>query len=221
MTDGKPRIFLDTANVEEIEEAVSTGIVDGIATNPNKMAQVGRKYKDVISDIRKFFNGPIAVEAISEKTDDIIEEAMRLSEISENIVVKIPSNKDGIKAVSALVPKGVLTNATLIFNPAQALAAGLAGSPFISPFIGRVNEMGADGLELFSKVRQMYDFYGIDSLVISASIKNVNDAIDSILYGADALAITYEVFNQMFYHPLTDIGIEKFKADFHKINGWN
>lgn len=218
MTDGKPRIFLDTANVKEIEEAVSTGIIDGIATNPNKMANVNRKYKDVIKDIRTFFDGPIAVEAVSTKSEDIITEALKLNEMAENIVVKIPSNKEGIKAVSKLVPQGVVTNATLIFNPAQALAAGLAGSPFISPFIGRVNAMGSDGLELFSKVRKMYDFYNIDTIVISASIKNVNDAIESILHGADSLAITYEVFNQMFYHPLTDIGIQKFKEDFDKVN---
>ena len=214
-----PRIFLDTANVDEIKDAVSTGIIDGIATNPNKMAQVGRKYADVIYDIRKFFDGPIAVEAISTQCDDIVEEAKRLTKIADNIVIKIPTNKEGIKAITRLVPEGICTNSTLIFNPAQALAAGLAGSPFISPFIGRVAACGQDGMDLFRKVRKMYDAYDIKSVVIAASIKNCYDAVEAVTAGADALALTYEIFSQFFEHPLTDVGIEKFTADFRKVNG--
>jgi len=212
------RIFLDTANVEEIREAISTGIVDGIATNPNKMFQAKRKYADVVKEIRTFFDGPIAVEAISRMADDIVEEARRLSAMSTNIVIKIPANKEGIKAISRLVPEGITTNATLIFNPAQALAAGLAGSPFISPFIGRVNSCGQDGLALFREVRAMYDAYGIKSVVIAASIKNCRDAINAVIAGADSLALTYPVFNELFEHPLTEIGIEKFTADYKTIN---
>jgi transaldolase len=211
------RIFLDTANVSQIKEAVSTGIIDGIATNPNKMAQVGRKYEDVISDIRAFFDGPIAVEAMSTKCDDIVEEARRLSKIANNIVVKIPSNKEGIKAITILVPEGIITNATLIFNPGQALVAGLAGSPFISPFIGRADVCGQEGLSLFRDVRKMYDAYDIESVVIAASIKNCRDAIDAVIAGADALALTYEVFCELFEHPLTNLGIEKFTADYKTI----
>lgn len=212
------RIFLDTANVDEIREAVKTGIIDGIATNPNKMAQVGRKYEDVIYDIRAFFDGPIAVEAISTQCDDIITEAKSLSKISKNIVIKIPCNKEGIKAISQLVPSGIITNATLIFNPAQALVAGLAGSPFISPFIGRAASCGQDGLSLFKDVRKMYDAYGIKSVVIAASIKNCRDAIDAVIAGADSLALTYEIFNELFEHPLTNLGIAGFNADYNKIN---
>ena len=213
------RIFLDTANINEIEEALSTGIVDGIATNPNKMLQVGRKYEDVIRDIRSIFDGPVAVEAISTKAEDIIEEAQVLSGMAKNMVIKIPGNKEGIKAISKLVPMGITTNCTLLFNPAQALAAGLAGSPFISPFIGRVNACGMDGMKLFSEVRKMYDFYNIKSVVIAASIKNVYDAVQAVCAGADSLALTYEVFNQLFSHPLTERGIEKFTADYNVING--
>lgn len=213
------RLFLDTANVREIEDALSTGIVDGIATNPNKMAQVGRKYEDVIKDIRSIFDGPVAVEAISTKAEDIVEEAQRLSAMSKNMVIKIPGNKEGIKAISKLVPLGVLTNCTLIANPGQALAAGLAGSPFISPFISRVDYMGHDGMQLFRDVRKMYDFYKIQSCVISASIKNCYDAIQSIIAGADAIAITYEVFNQLFEHPVTAQGIERFTADYNSVYG--
>ena len=213
------RIFLDTANVDEIREAVSTGIVDGIATNPNKMAQVGRKYADVVNDIRAFFDGPIAVEAISTQWEDIVVEAKKLSAMAPNIVIKIPANKEGIKAITRLVPEGIITNATLIFNPAQALAAGLAGSPFISPFIGRVNDCGMDGMALFGEVREMYDAYGIESVMISASIRNAREAVDSVIAGADALALTYPVFNQLFEHPFTTLGIEKFTADYKAING--
>ncbi|MHB1454412.1 MAG: transaldolase family protein [Saccharofermentanales bacterium] len=211
------RIFLDTANVDEIREAVKTGIIDGIATNPNKMAKVGRRYEDVIYDIRSFFDGPIAVEAMSTQCDAIVEEATRLSKISSGIVIKIPTNKEGIKAISQLVPAGIITNSTLIFNPAQALVAGLAGSPFISPFIGRMNSCGQDGLALFRDVRKMYDAYGIKSVVIAASIKNCRDAIDAVIAGADSLALTYEIFNELFDHPMTNLGIEKFALDYKQI----
>lgn len=212
-----PRIFLDTAKIDEIYEAVCTGIVAGVATNPNKIRQAGRKYADVVADIRSFFKGPVAVEAISTRAEDIIEEARRLSDMSENICVKIPGNKEGIKAISKLVPLGIKTNATLIFNPGQALAAGLAGSPFISPFIGRVQDMGGDGLQHFRDIRAIYDAFQIKSCVIAASIKNCHDAIEVIKAGADSLALTYAVFNQLFNHPLTETGIKKFTEDYEKI----
>ena len=211
------RIFLDTADVRQIEEALKTGIVAGIATNPNKMATVGRKYEDVIKDIRTIFDGPIAVEALSTKSEDIIEEAQRLVQIADNLVVKVPVNTEGIKAISTLVPMGINTNATLIFQPGQALAAGLAGSPFISPFISRATYIGQDGLDLFRKIRKIYDFYKIDSVVIAASIRNANDAIESILAGVDSLALTYEVFEQLMHHPLTEEGIERFISDYSTV----
>ncbi len=213
------RVFLDTAEVKEIYEAVKTGVVDGIATNPNKMAQVGRKYADVIADIRTFFPGPIAVEAISTQTEDIVEEAKRLSGMADSIVIKIPTNQQGIAAIRQLVPQGIVTNSTLIFNPAQALMAGLAGSPFISPFIGRVNACGQDGLQLFREVRTMYDRYDIHSVVIAASIKSCYDAVQAVVAGADSLALTYPIFCQMFEHPLMDLGIDRFTADFRAVNG--
>ena len=213
------RIFLDTANVDEIRETVSTGIVAGIATNPNKMAQVGRRYEEVIKEIRTFFDGPVACEAISTNAEDIVEEAKRLSDIANNVVIKIPANKEGIKAISKLVPQGVTTNATLIFSAGQALAAGLAGSPFISPFIGRQTTYGQNGLQLFKDIRGIYDAYDIKSVVIAASIKNVRDAIDAILCGADSLALTYEVFDQLFNHFMTENGIERFTKDYKSIYG--
>lgn len=213
------RIFLDTANVREIEEALSTGIVHGIATNPNKMATVGRRYEDVIRDIRSIFDGPVALEAISREADAIIEEAQRLSALADNLVIKIPANKEGIKAINKLVPMGIVTNATLIANPGQALAAGLAGSPFCSPFISRVDYYGHDGMQLFRDVRKMYDAFEIKTVVISASIKNCYDAIQSIIAGADSIAVTYEIFNQLFDHPMTREGIERFTSDYNKVYG--
>lgn len=213
------RIFLDTANVKEIEDALTTGIVHGIATNPNKMATVGRRYEDVIRDIRSIFDGPVALEAISRNADDIVEEAQRLSAIADNLVIKIPANKEGIKAIHRLVPMGIVTNATLIANPGQALAAGLAGSPFCSPFISRVDYYGHDGMQLFRDVRKMYDAFNIKTVVISASIKNCYDALQSIIAGADSIAVTYEVFNQLFDHPVTREGIERFTADYNSIYG--
>ena len=211
------RIFLDTADLSQIRDAVSTGIVAGIATNPNKMAKVGRRYEDVIAEIRTFFDGPVAVEAISTKSADIVEEALRLSKMAPNLAIKIPANKEGIRAISQLVPQGVTTNATLIFNPGQALAAGLAGSPFISPFIGRATTYGTDGLQIFRDIRKMYDAYGIKTCCIAASIKNVRDAIDAVIAGADSLALTYEVFEQLFDHFMTEKGIESFTADYKSI----
>ena len=212
------RIFLDTANVDEIREAVETGIVDAIATNPNKFAQVGRKYEDVIKEIRTFFDGPVALEALSLKAADIYDEALRLSDLAENIVIKIPANKEGIKAISKLVPRGVLTNATLIFNPAQGLAAGLAGSPFISPFVGRGREVGTDGMTLFADIREMYDNFGIESVMIAGSIRTCYDAVEVIRAGADAIALTYPVFNQLMYHPQTELGIKSFLDDYSSID---
>ena len=215
----KFRIFLDTVDTGEIRDAVSTGIVAGIATNPNKMALAGKNYEEVVSEITSFFEGPIAVEAISACADDIVIEAQKLSKLGPNMAIKIPANKEGIKAISRLVPMGINTNATLIFSPAQALAAGLAGSPFISPFIGRATNYGHNGIELFKDIRAIYDAYSIKSIVIAASIKNIRDAINAVIAGADSLALTYEVFEQLFQHPLTDIGIKDFTADYNKIYG--
>ena len=211
------RIFLDTADIGQIRDAVSTGIIAGIATNPNKMAKAGRRYEDVISDIASFFSGPVAVEAISTRAEDIVAEAQRLAKLGPNMAVKIPTNKEGIKAISQLVPMGITTNSTLIFSAGQALAAGLAGSPFISPFIGRATAIGYNGIELFREIRTIYNAFDIHSCVIAASIKNIRDAIEVIEAGADSLALTYEIFEQLFYHPLTEVGVASFNEDYKKI----
>jgi len=212
------RIFLDTADVAQIKDAVGTGLIDGIATNPQKVAQSGKSYRQVVEEIRKFFDGPIAVQAVGWTTDEICQCARRLHLIDPLLAIKITANKAGLAAVKILVPEGVRTNATLMFNPTQALLAGLAGSPFISPFIGRARMCGYDGIETIRKMRQLLDAFDLKKTVlIAASIKDVEQVIDSILAGAHAVAIPFNVFEAMCDHPLTGQGLDAFIDDYQKI----
>lgn len=204
------RIFIDSADVPEIRKAVKSGVVAGLAMNPSKVAQAKRPLSEIISEIRKFFDGPISVQGIAEKADDIIQEAQRLSKLSHDLVIKVPVNIEGIKAVKTLVPLGVKTNATLIFSPTQALLAGLANSPFISPFVGRTDDIGYDGIEIIRQIKSLFQQYDIPTKIIAASIKNVKQVVDSIIAGADMVAVPPGVFQSMFYHPLTAQGIEGF-----------
>ena len=204
------RIFIDSADVQEIRKAVKSGVVAGLAMNPGKVAQAKRPLSEIISEIREFFDGPMSVQGIAEKADDIIQEAQRLSKLSHDLVIKIPVNIEGIKAVKALVPLGVKTNATLIFSPTQALLAGLANSPFISPFVSRTEDIGYDGIEIIRQIKNLFQQYDIPTKIIAASIKNVKQVVDSIIAGADMVAVPPGVFESMFYHPLTAQGIEQF-----------
>lgn len=210
LKDIQLRLFIDTAEVEEIREAVKTGVVAGIAMNPGKIAQTGRKTEEIVSEIREFFAGPISVQGIDEKAEDIVKEAKRLAKLSHDIVIKVPVNEEGIKAIRELVPLGVKTNATLIFSPTQGLLAGLANSPFISPFVGRATDVGGDGIETISQIKTLFQQYDISTKIIAASIKNVKQVVDSIIAGADMVAVPWGVLKSMFYHPLTAEGIEKF-----------
>ena len=167
-----PRIFIDTANLDELKEAVSTGIVDGIATNPEKIASTGQGYREMVSAIREFYKGPIAVQSMGKTAREIATHALKLHNMDSNLAVKVTCNIEGIKAIGELVPKGVRTNCTLIFSPAQGLAAGLAKSTFVSPFVGRAEMADYNGIELISKIRRMYDSYGIDTCIVAASIKS-------------------------------------------------
>jgi len=214
---GHPRLFLDTADVEQIREAVKTGIVDGVATNPEKLKLAGIEPRDAVSEIRSFFDGPIALEAIGSTAEELEESALNLSELSSDIAVKIPANYEGLKAISKLVPQGVATNATLIFNPGQGLAAGLAGSPFISPFVGRARMAGQDGISTIADIRRCYDAFGIASCIIAASIKDVRQVIESIKAGAHAVAVTYPVFRAMMNHPATEAGMQGFLEDWKEL----
>ena len=205
------RIFLDTADVNQIKDAASTGLIDGVATNPNKVAESGMTYQQVVEAIRQFFDGPIAVQAIGQKTEEICDCAKRLHAIDPLLAIKITANKAGLAAVKILAAEGVRTNATLIFNPAQALFAALAGSPFISPFIGRAKMSGYNGIDAIRKMRQLMDAFELNRTnLIAASIKNVDQVIESIIAGAHSVAVTFPVFEAMCEHPLTSEGLEGF-----------
>ena len=212
-----PRLFIDSGDIEEIREAMESGIIYGMATNPNKLSMAGITRERIIEQIRRFTDGPIAVQSVSTTAPEIVKEAEYLSGLNKNIAVKIVSSQEGIKAVSQLAPEGIWTNATLIFSASQALAAGLAGSPFISPFVGRARDNGTDGITLLSEIRAIYDSYGIESKVIAASIKDVRQLIESVLAGADMVAIPYKVFKDLFTHPLTQSGLDQFLSDWSKM----
>ena len=213
-----PRIFIDTADVAQIKEAVSTGLVDGVATNPQKVAESGKSYRQVVEGIRKFFAGPIAVQAVGHSVEEICACARRLHQIDPLLAIKITANRNGLAAVKILVPEGVRTNATLMFNPMQALLAGLAGSPFISPFVGRANMAGFDGIANIRKMRQLLDAFELrNTCLIAASLKDVDQVIESILAGAHAVAVTFPIFEAMCEHPLTTDGLESFIKNYQTI----
>jgi len=206
-----PRIFLDTSDVSQLRDAVSTGLVDGVATNPEKVAKEGKSYREVIAEIRQFFEGPIAVQAVGYTTEEICACARVLHEIDPMLAIKIPANKAGLTAVKILVPEGIRTNATLIFNPTQGLFAALAQSPFISPFVGRAKMVGYNGIETIRRIRQLLDAFELDkTMLIAASIKDVDQVIESILAGAHAVAVPFDVFEAMCEHPQTSEGLDVF-----------
>lgn len=208
------RIFLDTAELDEIRDAVGTGLVDGIATNPSKIAASGKTYAAVLDEIRAVFDGPIAFQSMGNTTQEIIDHALEIHAMDPLLAVKVAANRTGLPAIRPLVAEGVRTNATLIFNPGQALLAGMAGSPFISPFVGRARMTGSDGIGDIARMRELYDAWGLtETSIIGASIKDVEQVIEVILAGAHAVAVPFAVFEAMMDHPLTGRGVEQFAAD--------
>ena len=211
-------IFLDSADVGEIRDAVGTGLVGGIATNPDKIARSGKSYGKILEEIRAFFDGPVSFQALGRTLGELTAHAREIHGMDSNLAVKIATDKIGLTAIKTLVPEGVRTNATLIFNPAQALLAGLAGSPFISPFIGRAMMSGHDGVGAIRKMRGLFDAWGVTRCtIIAASIKDVDQAIEAVLAGAHSLAVPYAVFEAMMAHPLCSQGLERFLADFDTV----
>lgn len=214
----KLRIVLDTADVSQIKDAVSTGLIDAIATNPSKVAQAGKSYRQVVEEIRKFFEGLIMVQAVGETTEEICDCARRLHQIDPLLMIKITANKMGLAAVKIVVPEGIRTNATLIFNPTQALLAGLAGSTSVSVFVGRARMCGYDGIETVRKVRQLFEAFELkDTDIAACSIKDVEQVIDSIIAGAHTVAVPLNVFEAMCEHPLTNNGLDAFIEDYKTI----
>ncbi|OHB71237.1 fructose-6-phosphate aldolase [Candidatus Kuenenia sp.] len=211
------KFFIDTADVKEIREAHDLGILDGVTTNPSLVAKTGRPFRETLEEICSIVKGPVSAEAVSLDTQGLVDEARELSKIAENIVVKIPLIKDGLKAVKILSDEGINTNVTLCFSANQALLAAKAGATYISPFVGRLDDIGHTGMDVIEDIRAIYDNYGFTTEIIVASIRNPNHVRDAALMGADISTIPFNVFNLLVQHPLTDAGIKKFLADWEKV----
>ena len=208
------KIFLDTANIDEIKEGASWGIVDGVTTNPSLIAKEKRDFKQVVKEICDIVDGPISAEVISEDSEGMINEAKELVKIHKNIVIKIPMTVEGLKAVSKLSKEGIKTNVTLIFSPNQALLAAKAGATYVSPFLGRLDDVGSQGMDLVRTIVEIFLNYDYDTEVIAASIRQPLHVVDAALAGAHIATIPMKVLQQMVKHPLTDKGIESFMNDW-------
>lgn len=211
------KFFIDTANLEEIKTASEWGLVDGVTTNPSLVAKEKRDFKELIHDICKIVDGPISAEVISLKADGMIKEARELTKIHENIVVKIPMTMDGMKAVKTLSSEGIKTNVTLVFSPLQALLAAKAGATYASPFVGRLDDVSHNGMDLIRQILDIYTNYGFTTEVIVASVRHPIHVLESALLGADIATVPFKVLEQFSKHPLTDIGIDKFLKDWEKV----
>ncbi|NVO00789.1 MAG: fructose-6-phosphate aldolase [Geobacteraceae bacterium] len=211
------KFFIDTADVNEIREAHALGLVDGVTTNPSLIAKSGRKFEDVIKEIVSIVDGPISAEVISLEHDGMIKEALELAKIDKNIVIKLPMCAEGLKATKTLTAKGIKTNVTLIFTSMQALLAAKAGATYVSPFVGRLDDISQNGMGIIEEIRTIFDNYGYNAEIIVASIRNPIHVLDSALIGADVATIPYSVMMQLSKHPLTDAGIKKFLEDWEKV----
>lgn len=210
------KFFIDTANVDEIRDAHAMGMVDGVTTNPSLIAKSGRNFREVIAEICEIVDGPVSAEAVSLDAEGMIAEGRDLAKIHNNIVVKIPMTVDGLKAVGVLSAEGIATNVTLVFSPLQALMAAKAGATYVSPFVGRIDDLAADGMEIIEQIATIYSNYGFQTEIIVASIRNPIHVLESALIGADIATIPYDVINKLASHPLTDKGIQAFLADWDK-----
>ncbi len=211
------KFFIDTANIAEIKEAVSLGLIDGVTTNPSLVSKENREFKELIKEICAIVDGPISAEVISLEANGMTKEARELSTIHENIVVKIPMTPEGLKAVKTLSQENIKTNVTLIFSPSQALLAAKAGAAYVSPFVGRLDDVSYAGMELIGQIRTIFDNYGYTTEIIVASIRHPVHVVDAAMIGADVATIPFKVLLQLAHHPLTDIGIRKFMEDWQKV----
>lgn len=210
------KFFLDTANIEEIKRVARLGIVDGITTNPSIIAKEGRDFKEVIQEICGIVSGPVSAEVIGTKAEDMLKEAVELAAWAPNVVIKLPMTEDGLYACNELYNKGIKTNVTLIFSAAQGLMAAKAGATYISPFIGRLDDIGTDGMKLVKDLKLILDNYGYATEIISASIRSIGHVEQAALAGAHIATIPGSLLPQLWKHPLTEIGIEKFLSDWSK-----
>jgi len=214
------KFFIDSARIEEVRQAVDLGVCDGVTTNPTLMAQTGRRVEDVIRDLLEVVPGPISLEAVSEDADRLVEEARRLSALDpQKVVVKIPMTREGLVAVRRCAQQGIRTNVTLVFSATQALLAAKAGATYVSPFIGRLDDVSCDGMDLIADILQVYDHYDFSTEVIVASVRHPMHVLRAALLGADIATIPFAVMLKLFDHPLTDVGVQRFLEDHRKASG--
>lgn len=210
-------IFLDTADVNQIREANDMGLIDGVTTNPSLIAKTGRKFEEVIEEICKIVNGPISAETVTLEAGSIFKEAQKLAAIHNNIVVKIPLVAEGLKAVKMCANEGIKTNVTLCFSSSQALLAAKAGATYISPFIGRLDDLSHVGMEIIDQIRVIYDNYDFSTKILAASIRHPLHVVEAAQAGSDVATIPFDVLSKLVKHPLTDIGLEKFLKDWESV----
>jgi len=211
------KFFLDTANVKEIREAASWGILDGVTTNPSLVAREGRSFRAILEEIVGIVNGPISAEVVSVETEGMLKEGRELAKIHKNIVIKVPMIPAGLSACRQLVQEGHRVNVTLVFSPAQALLAAKAGATFVSPFVGRIDDVGQFGMEIVRQIRTIYQNYGFTTQLLVASIRHPIHVVEAALAGADIGTMPFSVMQQLIKHPLTDVGLKKFLADWERV----
>lgn len=211
------KIFIDTANLEEIKKAAAMGILDGVTTNPSLLSKEDMPFRELLAEICKVVDGPISAEVVATDSEGMIREAEELSKIGKNITIKVPCTTEGLVAIRHLSEKGIMTNATLCFSPMQALLVAKAGASFVSPFVGRLDDISTAGMDLIGQIVTIYGNYAFDTEVLVASIRNPMHVVDAALMGADVATIPFKVIAQLMKHPLTDVGLEKFLADWEKV----
>jgi len=211
------KIFIDTANLEQIRTAQSWGILDGVTTNPTLLSREKGNFRDILKEICRIVDGPVSAEVVSLNAEGMVEEARELAKIADNIVIKIPMTLEGLKAIKILTAEGIKTNTTLVFSPLQALFAANAGTTFVSPFVGRLDDIHHFGVDLVEQIVRIYDNYGFETEIIVASIRNPLHIVEAANMGAHICTVPFAVLEKMVKHPLTDIGIQKFLEDWKKV----
>ena len=211
------KLFIDTANIDEIKEANSLGLIDGVTTNPTLIAREGKEFMQIVNEICQIVDGPISLEAVSTQSKDMIKEARELAKIHPNVVIKIPMTREGLSATKQLAKENIRVNMTLIFSATQALLAAKAGAAYASPFVGRLDDISHWGMDLVEQILTIYDNYDFETEVIVASIRNPLHVLEAALMGADIATVPFKVIEQLIKHPLTDVGVERFLKDWEKV----
>lgn len=212
------KFFIDTANVAEIKEAASMGVLDGVTTNPSLAAKETAPYRDLLKEICQIVSGPVSAEVIATDHDGMVKEAEELVQIADNIVIKIPTILEGLRAIRTLSGRGIMTNATLVFSPSQAILVAKAGATYVSPFIGRLDDISTDGMDLINQILAIYHNYNYSTEVLVASVRHPMHVVEAAMLGADVITMPFKVIKSLIKHPLTDIGLEKFITDYKKAN---